>query len=446
MRDLNSGLPIGDTNTSSDWAQSRVDPVRGRRVQYPGWDLDTFFFTRRITETAEVVIGIAPDNAFDLVNGEIENANESLLIATHTFRNHAIANTLVKAAERGVSVTVLMEGNPVQGIDDQQKLICKSLEAAGGQCWFMISDSDRKIYDRYTYYHAKYMLIDGRRVIISTENLSPDSLPDDDKDDGTWGRRGLVFVTNAPGIVDHIGNLWLADFDPINHSDLYRWTASHPKYGLPPPSTIPISQTGGDQYAIRYQTPFTYQGQFTFEVIQSPENSLRSNDSLLGLLSQAGPDDVVLVQQLEEYPYWGSKSSNPTEDPNPRLLAYIDAARRGAKVRLLLDGYFGNGSDVKSNQATCRLVNNIAIVENLDLICRLGNPTGLGIHNKMILVQVKGLGFVHLGSLNGSEQASKGNREVAIQFQIDLAYADLSEMFYFDWPKRYYLPIVFVDG
>lgn len=86
-------------------------------------------------------------------------------------------------------------------------------------------------------------------------------------------------------------------------------------------------------------------GNIGYESVQSPENSLRDQDALLGLLSRAGAGDTILVQQLSERPYWEQHNSNPTADPNPRLEAYVAAARRGVRVRLLLDEFFDNSAD-----------------------------------------------------------------------------------------------------
>jgi hypothetical protein len=148
-----------------------------------------------------------------------------------------------------------------------------------------------------------------------------------------------------------------------------------------------------------------------------------------------------LVQQLDERPYWGGSSSNPTDDPSLRTEAYIAAARRGASVQILLDSLFDDG-DATSNTATCAYVNSIAEAESLELACKTGNPTGLGIHNKMVLVQIDGQGYLHVGSLNGSEQSSKGNRELALQVQSNDAYAFLADMFQRDWGATVYLPVM----
>jgi len=141
----------------------------------------------------------------------------------------------------------------------------------------------------------------------------------------------------------------------------------------------------------------------------------------------------VDCDQLYEYQFWGPTSSNPTDDPNPRLEAYIDAARRGAMVRILLDSVYDDPGDVRGNTATCAYVNGLASSEALDLVCRLANPTGTGIHNKMVLVNAGGQGYVHTGSINGSENSSKNNREFAVQVQSNEAFDYLADLFWYDW-------------
>ena len=443
QRDQLTGLPVLDTNTAADWAQSRDDVINGRKVRYPGWDLDTFFFTKRVTETAVLTIAIAPDNAYETLSQQINNAQTSLNIETHTFENIAIADTLIAAANRGVAVTILLEGAPPGGLPDQEKYNCQRLEAAGGQCWFMFSDDTQDIFDRYRFIHAKFILIDSQRVVISSENLSPNSLPNDDKSDGTWGRRGVLLITDAPTIVDHAQTIFAHDFAPAEHVDLIRWSLTDTVYGPPPVGFIPITVTGGITYEVRYPTPFILNGQFAFEVVQSPENSLRDVDSLLGLAGRVGQGDELLVQQLVERPYWGATNSNPTDDPNPRLEAYIDAARRGATVRILLDRFFDDFDSPTSNFATYDYVRQIARSEGLRLSCERANPTGLGIHNKMILAHINGQGYIHIGSINGTELSSKGNRELALQVQSNQAYNFLASMFEQDWPHDLYLPLIF---
>jgi hypothetical protein len=83
----------------------------------------------------------------------------------------------------------------------------------------------------------------------------------------------------------------------------------------------------------------------------------------------------------------------------------IEAARRGAKVRLPLDSFFNEPEANRSNQAT---------VEYLAAIAAEG-----------LLLRV--------GSLNGGEISRKVNREVVLMMDHSLVYDRLLEAFLHDW-------------
>jgi hypothetical protein len=102
-------------------------------------------------------------------------------------------------------------------------------------------------------------------------------------------------------------------------------------------------------------------------------------------------------------------------------------------VYLLLDSAFDIVNDSRSNVATCRYVSTLAAGESLNLFCRRGKPTGTGIHNKMVLVKAGSRGWVHVGSINGSENSSKANRELAVQVKSAGAYDYLAGVFWYDW-------------
>lgn len=443
-RDQATGRIVSDTDSAADWAQETGSAIDGRKVRYPGWETERFFFPAVITATATLTIAVAPDNAFVTLRREVDSADTSIRLSSLMLENVAFGEALATAARRGVEVTILLEGSPPGGITDQERFVCDHIEKAGGACWFMIADSDHRIHDRYRFMHAKYMVIDDRVAAIGSENFSPDSLPDDDKSDGTWGRRGVFLLTDAPGVAAHLAAVFADDLDTA-HSDIRRWSAADPVYGAPPPGFVPVTTTGGDGYAVRFPAPLTIPGVHAFEIVQSPENALRDVDGLLGLIGRAGQGDRLLIQQLSERPYWGTTSSNPTADPNPRLETAIAAARRGATVRLMLDSFFEDPSSPVGNAATCAYVNGIGRAERLSLRCELGNPTGLGIHNKMVLARIDGRGYVHVGSINGTELSNKGNREMALQMQSDEAYAYLAGMFLGDVERVAYLPLAMAN-
>ncbi len=69
-----TGKIISDTNTALDWANDRTDPVSGRKTQYPGWDLEKFWQTAKVTQTATLTVAIAPDNAYRVISDVLGSA------------------------------------------------------------------------------------------------------------------------------------------------------------------------------------------------------------------------------------------------------------------------------------------------------------------------------------------------------------------------------------
>jgi uncharacterized repeat protein (TIGR01451 family) len=439
--DQTSGLPVPDTNTADNWAQDPNDHVDGRKVRYPGWDLDEFFQTAQVTETTDLVVAVAPDNAYEVIKGYVDRASDFILIEGYTFENAHLIDAVVSRAQAGVTVRVLLEGGEVT---DQERWLGQRLAEAGGEVYFLHNDDSADIHDRYRNQHAKFIIIDGQNLILGSENFDVSGLPVDDKTNGTWGRRGAFFITDAPGVVARAQAIFERDLDTA-HRDIVAWESSHPRYGDPTPGFVPtyvysdwVTHTVAfDQPLILTDTTLAY------EVIQSPENSLRDVDGLLGLLKRAGGGDTVLVEQLYERVHWGAAGGTPASDPNPRLEAIISAARRGARVRVLLNGSWDAGS-VDENGETCTYVNEIARYEGLDMQAQLGDPSGRGIHNKMVLIWLAGEGgYAHVGSINGSEASSKINRELALQVRSDEVYHYLARVFKNDWwlARPMFLPL-----
>ncbi|MBN1922991.1 MAG: lamin tail domain-containing protein [Anaerolineae bacterium] len=436
-----TGQPVTDTHTLADWMQAVNDPLRGRRAVFPGWDfVEPFFWPLTTTTSATLMLGVTPDNGYAIISRTLESAQESISIEVYTLNHGDLTDLLVAKAQSGVSVTVLLEGSPTGMAETDPRWqaelqACQLLETAGGQCYFMIHETAESIFARYELIHAKFILVDNRWVVITSQNFGNASIPSDDKRNGTFGSRGVVLATDAQAVVDRVTTLFNADCDPAHHRDILRWnTGGYTRYSTPI-NAVDLHAADATTYTVIAPEPLVLHGAFTFEVFTAPEAALRQRDALLGLLARAQAGDTVYVQQLYEYATWGSEA---LAGPNLRLEAYINAARRGARVRILLNsgGFDQEYYDPTQNRATADVVNQIARAENLDLRAALGNPTAYGIHNKMVLVHLAGEGgYIHIGSINGSESSSKVNRELALQGQSDAAYAYLETIFLHDWHR-----------
>jgi cardiolipin synthase len=433
--DQASGLPVPDSNTRADWASDPDDVLNGRKVQYAGWDLERFFVPRSHTEVAHLQILVSPDHAFPALKLLLEGAEHSIRLEGYTFESAPLADLVAARARNGVEVEILLEGGPPGGVTDQQRWVVQQIAEAGGRVYYMRSDPANGISDRYTYQHGKFWVLDGKTALIGSENVAGSSFPGDDKADGTLGQRGVTLVTDAPSVVAELTAVMDADIAPGVHGDIWPWDPVDPILGAPPDGFTPSYASGGTFYPVQKPVPFSEEALVTSQVFHSPEQSLRDLDSLLGLISRAGSGDIILVEQLYEHTYWGPATSNVEADPNPRLEAYIAAARRGATVRVLLDSFFDNQDldSPRSNLRTVEYLTDVADAEGLDLQAARRNPTGGGLHNKLILARIAGQGWIVVGSLNGGEGSAKLNREMSVIVASSAAYAYLADVFWYDW-------------
>ncbi len=429
--DQATSRPARDTDTRADWAQDADDIVDGRKARYPGWDLESFFPAQVVTEAAAVAVFVSPDNAFDALKILLEGAQHSIRFEGYTFENARLGELIAARASGGVSVEMLLEGAPPGGISDQQRWIVQQIAEAGGRVYYMRTNGPD--HQRYEYQHGKFWVLDGDTALVGSENITAEAFPDDPKADGTIGRRGVYLMTTAPSIVAQLNKIMDADIAPGVHGDIWPWGPNDAALGAPPAGFVPSYTSGGNLYPVQAPQPLFVEGMFSFQLIHAPEQALRDQDSLLGLINRAGPGDTVLVEQMYEHLFWGSTTSNVNADPNPRLEAYLAAARRGATVRVLLDALFDDLSSPRSNLRTVEYLNGAAQTEGLKLQARRRNPTGGGIHNKMVLAQVGGQGWAAVGSLNGGEVSAKLNREMVLLVGSDEAYNYLADVFWYDW-------------
>jgi len=289
---------------------------------------------------------------------------------------------------------------------------------------------DADLPDRYNHCHQKFIIADRRRLLVGSDNFTQSSLPDDDKSEGTSGARGAFLITDAPCVVERAIAIWEADCDPNRQRDVQRFVS---RAGLEERAPRPGGERTG--YQPLHPAPYSAREAARFELSQSPDNALRPDRGTLGHLREAGRGDLVLVQQQYERAWWGYGEERA---PNPRLEAYLAAARRGARVRVLLSGA-GDDEDGAKNRLTRDRINALAQEEGLDLRIALGTLPGdrpgreAPIHNKLLLVKAGGAYWSHVGSANGSETASRLNRELGLSIDSQPLFAYLAELFTSDW-------------
>jgi cardiolipin synthase A/B len=146
-----------DTDSAADWlalrdyrpGQSDFDPV---------------------TDRCSIAALILPEHS-NLIIDAINSARLSLLICTYEFDSPLVGSSIIDLLEKGVSVKMLLEGCPAGGISNRSKALLPMLEEAGARICFAQPSSTKDLPRRYSYVHAKYIVIDGRTSIVLSENL-----------------------------------------------------------------------------------------------------------------------------------------------------------------------------------------------------------------------------------------------------------------------------------
>ena len=216
-----------------------------------------------------------------------------------------------------------------------------------------------------------------------------------------------------------------ADIAPGVHRDVWAWDPADPILGAPPAGFVPTYDSGGNclsgAESRRRSSPRA----------PSPSSSSTHRSRRCAIRTacwgwSTGPAPAIRS-------WWSSSTKTYTGAQRPATWPPIRTrgcrptsprARRGAKVRVLLDAFFDNQdlNSPRSNLRTVEYLTAVAQAEGLDLQARRRNPTGQGIHNKMVLAQIGGQGWAIVGSLNGGEVSAKLNREMALLVGSDEAY------------------------
>jgi phosphatidylserine/phosphatidylglycerophosphate/cardiolipin synthase-like enzyme len=437
-----SGAPVTDTDSAADWTSHRGPEPDHNQPMYPAWVRDWAELAAPISAAGGVTVGIAPDASYALVASHLRSATRTIDIESYTFDQAALGALLVERAASGVRVRVLLDGAPAGGLSNQTRWICAQLAvvaAPDGGCWFMLSDSARRISARYRALHAKFAIVDDARVLLGSENFGMNGMPDDDKSDGTRGHRGVVVALDAPALVARARRIFDIDMGGAGR-DVTPWCATGCAIGAPPAGFAPITVTGGVSYPVRYAEPLNVVEPVSALLSTSPETHLRGAGGLFDLLARAGPEDEIFVEQLDEPWHWGAQSMSRELAPNPRVEALIDAARRGARVTVLLDSGYDRASHPLSNAATVSFLRAQGLPT---LRAYRADPARGGLHNKMMLMRIGGRGFAHVGSWNGSESSAKVNRELSVLIESDPVFEYLRTLFLADLADAapVYLPI-----
>ena len=403
--------PFTDTNSKDDW---EISGEIKKDIKLKEFNLTTF------SDVDSVTCGVSPDSCFGMVAGLIDNAAESIHIEVYILDSYKIAEKLLAALERGVSVKIFLEGAPI-GIPDMEKYIMELITENGGEVRYMISDAGVGVNERFTNIHSKFMVVDGNRTFITSENFRLDGI----SYYRTSGNRGWSIIVESEEVGEYFEEVFEYDFSPSS-PDSFAFEADHENYGSPSADFDPSSKEykprdGNHEITFRAR-------KFTENIAVTPvlcPDHTSDMEAILPMIE--GATDYIYVQQHSVNDNW-KKGSKYVD--NAYLEALYDAARRGVEVRIQFDETF------KFSNAHWEIINDtndLAAEEDLNMMAKFTYNKEIEVvkvHNKGLIVDGE---KVLISSINWATNSIYNNREVGVIIESGEVAGYYREVFVFDW-------------
>jgi Phosphatidylserine/phosphatidylglycerophosphate/cardiolipin synthases and related enzymes len=342
---------------------------------------------------------VAPDSSFTAFKEITGSAREEILVNVYEFSSPAMAEELIKAEERGVRVTVLLEGGPVGGISSGERSVVFMMNRSGIPVYQMVNSGSA--HAPYRYNHAKYMVIDHRALFLTSENFKTHGFPPE----GQSGNRGYGVILYDPALAAYFHSIYEQDIGG-------NWI-------------VPLAGKEGELeepekgvYDVEFEA-FSFEGARVTPVI-SPDTS-----SLICDLIRGAQESIDIEQA-----YIKKSGEN---DQNPFLYEVLNASERGVTVRVLLDSYWFSVEGDDDNDEMVEFINIHARSGNLPLEARcaaLGKGDPEKVHNKGVIVDGR---KVLVSSINWNLNSPTFNREAGVIIDHPEAGAYFSRVFECDW-------------
>jgi cardiolipin synthase len=373
----------------------------------------------------DAAFAVSPESAYSLVQTAIADAQSSISLNIYMLTNRNVADALAAKAKAGVKVTILLEG---QTFGDEILLPVKKVlddfeaKLAGTSARFLVMTSQAGGKRRYVFDHAKYMVIDGTRVFVSSENITGSAYNNRNQTGGTRGWE--IYVENA-ALGSELSQVFATDTDLSYHDVIpyaqVQWNVKDPGNNPLPPRkdrTVP-------SFAMA-------RGRVSEATLCSSPNSLQC---MIDFIRSAKSD--LALEHLSLPKVWVDHQAN-TSGPSPVVDEIVAAAKRGVRVRVLLNddnSFADNGGTApeEKNAVTISYLQQMAAQSRLPIQAATlsnANVQVSYVHNKGMVADGS---RVFVSSINGTQNAIMNNREVAVAVASPDAAAYFGKVFDTDW-------------
>jgi phosphatidylserine/phosphatidylglycerophosphate/cardiolipin synthase-like enzyme len=428
------GGPSSDTGTREDWM--------GLRPRVPG---QSRFGPFTECEVESISTGYCPDSGSDLLSSIIAGSGRSLDVNVYELTSEWVTSALTGAVARGVEVRVIMEGSPVGGRTYGSDLRVNELLLSGAKVRYMTMDISKGIRDRYSYDHAKYMVSDGRTVLISSDNLKDSSFPLPLLKGACSGTRGWVMLLESVPLSQQLAAVFEEDW---NGPDMVDGRTVIGEMTAPEDGSAPSEDRRGEGLYIFGGSTVKESAKATLLI--SPDHISLEGNRLLQAIDGAEKEVLVEAMSMDiDYLTIGTNASKVREYhgltipgiawPNPYVTALLEAAMRGVDIKVLLDGSDFDGDSVPDNQRTVdSLLEAAGELDMLDRFhVRLHPAERPDLERKIDFVHNKGMvidsRMVWTSSFNIGPTSALKNREVGVLVTSEKVSELFRSVFMFDW-------------
>jgi len=349
---------------------------------------------------------VSPDNSYHTICSELRNASSSILINMYEFTNNQLCNELMDLLRRNISVKILLEKNPVGGIDDAEWVILHRLSYAGADINFIIQDTSKNIYNRYPFNHAKYVLIDNKTTIVESCNFATYGIPINP----TFGNREWGIIIHDKIIASFFHSLFNTD---CNSSRLDIESYDRNTTILPDQCYIENDYISYDLENVFLKETLNVTAKIT--PIISPDTSL---ELLLHLIDTA--KESIYIQQLYIYTNWTDRTS-------PLVSHLIEKANQGLEIKIIMN----YNPIFQDTNIKCNYTKNLLKIYGMKVKFIYTNDSKFSnVHNKGMIIDNE---TVLISSINWNENSIMRNRETGVIIQSKEVAQYYLDVFFYDW-------------
>ena len=403
----------GSYTTTTGWSGPAVDLGFKEDVirRCEATDTDSYFdwvavgkgysarsFSETVSYDADVKAFTFPESGGKPILEALKEATTSIDISIYMITSGYIGAVLKDRVNSGVVVRVIMENKPLGYDQSDYAWILKDVnDSPNGEVKFIGGGS----YDRYSYVHNKYAVIDGEKVVITSENWTAGNI----STDTSKANRGWGAVVESADFATYMGTFFTNDW--TFSDDFASFDSKYVDQG----KTLPTMSTVNSYISSTDDKSQTFSG-VKASIYMSPDNTFKALQYLID-----NATDRVYTEQMDLGASYGDLAKLSP------LSALSKAADRGVDARFMITASGNN-----------ELVDKLNTTTNIKA-AGMGTSGYATMHNKGVIID----DTVWVSSVNWTDNAFMNNRECGLYLQSAALATYYANAYMGDWEKNYKL-------